>query len=238
VAWPALISPSLSDGELLLRLGLTLVLCGLIGLEREARDQIAGLRTHILVGLGAALFTLISAYGFEDFFGRGTTGVTHDPSRIAAQVVSGIGFLGAGAIIRQGFSVRGVTTAAALWIAAAVGMACGAGLYVGAGATTAIVLAALIALRPSLLGRWRSDFVVLDVELRPGAHPGEALAALERNEVRLQGISTERRRDGQRLQVEMMRQRGQDLHALLAELCSLDDVVGVRSTGAANGGGG
>ena len=107
---------SISDGEILLRLAVVVVLCGAIGLEREAREQTAGLRTHVIVGLGSALFTLVSAYGF--------TASTHvDPTRIAAQIVSGIGFLGGGMILRYGMSVRGVTTAAALWISAAIGMA-------------------------------------------------------------------------------------------------------------------
>src|SRR5919112_5396295 len=142
---------TLSTGELLLRLGLTLALCGLIGLERESRDQVAGLRTHILVGLGSALFTLVSAYGFEGLTGGvrvdPNVRLQLDPTRIAAQIVSGIGFLGAGAIIRQGFNVRGLTTAAALWIVAAIGMAAGAGYYEGAVATTAIALPSLIVFR-------------------------------------------------------------------------------------------
>src|SRR5688572_26721856 len=91
-------SLDISDGELLARLALTVALCGAIGLEREARAQVAGLRTHILVGLGAALFTLVSAYAFD----ASDPGVTVDPTRIAAQIVTGIGFLGAGTIIRQG----------------------------------------------------------------------------------------------------------------------------------------
>jgi putative Mg2+ transporter-C (MgtC) family protein len=91
----------ISDGELLARLGLAVVLCGAIGLERETRDQPAGLRTHTLVGVGAALFTLVSAYGFDD-----APGSKPDPTRISAQIVTGIGFLGAGAIIRQGLTVR------------------------------------------------------------------------------------------------------------------------------------
>ena len=109
---------SISDGEILLRLVVVVVLCGAIGLERQARDQIAGLRTHVIVGLGSGLFTLVSAYGFS---GPGFSRL--DPTRIAAQVVSGIGFLGAGVILRYGVTVRGVTTAAALWISAAIGMA-------------------------------------------------------------------------------------------------------------------
>jgi putative Mg2+ transporter-C (MgtC) family protein len=86
---------TLGNDELILRIGLTVLLCGAIGVEREARDQVAGLRTHILVPLGAALFTLVSAYGFHEFRSS-----SYDPTRIAAQVVSGIGFLVAGAIIR------------------------------------------------------------------------------------------------------------------------------------------
>src|SRR6201988_609326 len=106
----------ISDGELLLRIALWVVLCGAIGLERESRGQAAGLRTHMLVGLGATLFTLVSAYGFSE-----TSRENIDPTRIAAQIVTGIGFLGAGTIIRHGLTVRGLTTAATLWIVGGVG---------------------------------------------------------------------------------------------------------------------
>src|SRR3712207_7167509 len=135
----------------MVRLLATVILCGLIGLERETRDQAAGFRTHILLGLGAALFTLVSAYGFPEFtraaIESGGRGVQFDPTRIAAQVVTGVGFLGAGAIIRRGLDVRGLTTAASIWSAAAIGMAAGAGFYFGAVATTAVVLATLYLLR-------------------------------------------------------------------------------------------
>ena len=121
--------PSLSWEELLLRLALAAGLGGAIGLERELREREAGLRTHTLVSLGAALFTIAGAYGFRDFHN------SFDPTRIAAQIVTGIGFLGAGAIIRQGLSVRGLTTAATLWVVAAIGLATGAGLLVEVQAT-------------------------------------------------------------------------------------------------------
>lgn len=142
--------PELGTGELLLRLGLVVLLCGVLGLEREARGREAGLRTHILVGLGAALFTLVSAYGFEDFAGQGAGPgrQSYDPTRIAAQVVSGIGFLGAGVILRQEGVVRGLTTAAGLWVAAAIGMGAAAGFYVGTVATAAFALVALTLFRP------------------------------------------------------------------------------------------
>ena len=116
-------------GELALAFGLS----SLIGLEREWRQKSAGLRTHALVGLGAALLLLISKYGFSDVLGKD---VILDPSRVAAQIVTGIGFIGGGLIFVRGDAVRGLTTAAAVWITAAIGMACGAGLALLALAVT------------------------------------------------------------------------------------------------------
>jgi putative Mg2+ transporter-C (MgtC) family protein len=116
-------------------LGLAFALSTLIGLEREWRQKSAGLRTHTLVGVGAALFTLVSKYGFADVLVPGRTIL--DPSRVAAQVVSGIGFIGGGLIFVRGDIVRGLTTAAIVWVTAAIGMACGAGLALLAIATTA-----------------------------------------------------------------------------------------------------
>src|SRR3954469_24423081 len=106
-------------------LALSFVLSAAIGLEREVRQKSAGLRTHTLVGLAAALMMLVSKYGFADVMGEG---VSLDPSRVAAQIVSGIGFLGAGLIFVRRDAVRGLTTAAVVWLTAAVGMAAGAGL--------------------------------------------------------------------------------------------------------------
>ncbi|QHF94266.1 magnesium transporter MgtC [Streptomyces sp. NHF165] len=107
-------------------LALAFVLTSLIGLERRAKGKSAGLRTHALVGLGAALFMLVSKYGFADLLGE--EDIALDPSRIAAQIVSGVGFLGGGVIFVRRDVVRGLTTAAIVWVSAAVGMACGAGL--------------------------------------------------------------------------------------------------------------
>ena len=136
---------ALAPGEFLLRL-LVAMLLGLgIGLEREYRSdtpRAAGMRTLALVAMGSALFTLISAYGFAAFH------VTTDPSRIAAQIVTGIGFLGAGAILLHKQAVRGLTTAAAIWATAAIGMASGLGLYLESVGATILALAVLEALRP------------------------------------------------------------------------------------------
>jgi putative Mg2+ transporter-C (MgtC) family protein len=139
--------PDLTWAEVLLRVGLAAVLGGAVGAEREYREREAGLRTHMLVSVGAALFTLISAYAWRDFEFSTPEGIVFDPTRIAAQIVTGIGFLGAGAIIRQGLSVRGLTTAATLWVVAAIGMAAGAGYYSGAFITTVVVLVSLWPLR-------------------------------------------------------------------------------------------
>ena len=122
------------QGALLLPAFLALFLSALIGVEREVRAKSAGLRTHTLVGLGSAVFMLVSKYGFGDLVDQ--AGVSVDPSRIAAQVVSGIGFIGGGLIFVRRDIVRGLTTAATVWLAAAVGMAAGAGLPLLAVGTT------------------------------------------------------------------------------------------------------
>ncbi len=120
--------------EMVLRLVLAGVLGGLIGLEREFRAKVAGTRTHLLVAIGAALMMLVSKYGF---------GGVGDPGRVAAQIVSGIGFIGAGAIMVNKHAIHGLTTAAGIWVAAGIGMASAAGLYVLAVATTVLSLIGL-----------------------------------------------------------------------------------------------
>jgi putative Mg2+ transporter-C (MgtC) family protein len=136
--------------EMILRLLLAALLGSFIGFERERLSWAAGLRTHMLVCVGSALVMIVSAFGFADVLG--TPHVDLDPSRIAAQVVSGIGFLGAGAILLRGEIVRGLTTAASLWAVAAIGLAVGSGLYVVATGATAIILIILAGLKP--IERW------------------------------------------------------------------------------------
>jgi putative Mg2+ transporter-C (MgtC) family protein len=149
---------TISDMEMLFRLILACVLGGLIGWERERVLRPAGLRTHTIVCLASTLIMLISLYGFPD-----TGGQPRMVDRIAAQVVSGIGFLGAGAIIHDGFSVKGVTTAATLWAAAAIGLGVGAGYYAGSVATTGIVLFILMgSLEKYLFGRRSELLLVID----------------------------------------------------------------------------
>ncbi len=132
--------------ELTLRLLLAALAGSLIGIERERLLWAAGLRTHMLVAVGACLIMIVSSYGFAEVLAKDH--VVLDPSRVAAQVVSGIGFLGAGTILFRGEVIRGLTTAASLWAVAAIGLAVGGGLYVAAIATTAIVLLILGGLKP------------------------------------------------------------------------------------------
>lgn len=128
----------ITDYELAGRLFLSCILGGIVGFERERKDSPAGFRTHILVSLGSSLIMVLSMYGFTDF-----TSVNKDPARLAAQVVSGIGFLGAGTILRDGTAVKGLTTAASLWVVAAIGLATGAGFYFSSLLVTGLVFIAL-----------------------------------------------------------------------------------------------
>jgi putative Mg2+ transporter-C (MgtC) family protein len=136
----------LSNWETFERLLAAAALGSLIGFERERLLWAAGIRTHMLVCVGACLFMIVSAFGFSTSITQ--SHVVLDPSRIAAQVVSGIGFLGAGAILARGEIVRGLTTAASIWTVAAIGLAVGGGLYFAAGLSTAIILAILAGVKP------------------------------------------------------------------------------------------
>lgn len=129
-------APTLEPWELGIRVLVAAALGGVVGLERELSDQPAGFRTHMLVSLGSALFTMVGAYGLAAFVPENVDNTSFDPMRVAAQVVTGIGFLGAGAIIRQGVNIRGLTTAASLWVTAAIGMTTGIGFWLGAIFTT------------------------------------------------------------------------------------------------------
>jgi putative Mg2+ transporter-C (MgtC) family protein len=218
-----LASSSLNWDEALLRLALAGVLGGLIGLERELREREAGLRTHLLVAVGAALFTIAGAYGFDS--------VRVDPTRVAAQIVTGIGFLGAGAIIRQGFSVRGLTTAATLWVVAAVGLASGAGYYSGAVITTAVVLVALWPLRIvayHVLRRFRAEDGRLLVELPAGTPPGSVIDEVVRTGARISSIGVGQEGDRRRLELDLALPRNMTAPHLVARVADVPDVADVR----------
>jgi putative Mg2+ transporter-C (MgtC) family protein len=136
----------ISPEETILRLAVAAVLGGLVGLERERLEWAAGMRTHALVSLGSALFMVVSIFGFSDILDE--RHVILDPSRVAAQVASGIGFIGAGTIILRREVVKGLTTAASIWAVAAVGLAVGGGMFLAAGSATLLALALLVLAKP------------------------------------------------------------------------------------------
>jgi putative Mg2+ transporter-C (MgtC) family protein len=223
--------PDLSLGELVLRIALAAVLGGAIGVERELRERGAGLRTHLLVAVGSALFTLVSAYGWSDFTFGTRDGVVFDPTRIAAQIVTGIGFLGAGAIIRQGLSVRGLTTAATLWAVAAIGLASGAGYYSAAVVTTVLVLVALWPLRLiayRALGRVRAEEGRLIVELRPGESGVALLEVLEEAGARPMQLEFEEEGGRRRVAVNVELKGAASPTALVAALMEREEVLGAE----------
>jgi putative Mg2+ transporter-C (MgtC) family protein len=223
--------------EVVLRLMLAALLCGAIGFEREVRDQPAGFRTHILLGLGAALFTLVSAYGFEPFTraALGSGGLQFDPTRISAQIVAGVGFLGAGAIIRQGRDVRGLTTAASLWAVSAIGMAAGAGYLFGAAAATVLAVATLNALRrfrSSVITPLRLDSAGLELDLRTTTEgPTDAFRILERHDITVRSTDAEIDKERSRYKLQVRIRPSTDIHAALVELSGLTEARRVVLTG-------
>ena len=223
--------------EVVLRLGLASLLCGAIGFERETRDQPAGFRTHILLGLGAALFTLVSAYGFEPFTraALGSGGLQFDPTRIAAQIIAGVGFLGAGAIIRQGGDVRGLTTAASLWAASAIGMAVGAGYLFGATTATLLAMATLYALRrfrSSIISPLRLDSAGLELSFRDHeSNPANALQLLRHHDISIRSMDAEIDKERVRYKLQVRLQPSANVHDVLAELSDLPEVERISLKG-------
>jgi putative Mg2+ transporter-C (MgtC) family protein len=222
--------PDIPAWDIALRLLAAAALSGAIGLEREMRERAAGLRTHMLVGVGAALFTLVSAYAWDDFIFDRSLGTSFDPTRIAAQVVTGIGFLGAGAIIRQGLSVRGLTTAAGLWVVAAIGMAAGAGFWIAAVITTGIVLVGLGPFRwvEESVNRFGGDSGVLEIELPPGQPISDVVAFLRGRRARINGLELEDEERFRRLRVEVDLPIARGSRAVTESLAAREDVRAVR----------
>jgi putative Mg2+ transporter-C (MgtC) family protein len=225
--------PSLSWEEELLRVAVAAALGGAIGLERELREREAGFRTHMLVAVGSALFTLVSAYGFRDVLVHGGSVVRADPTRIAAQIVTGIGFLGAGAIIRQGLSIRGLTTAATLWVVAAIGLAAGAGYYSAAVITTLLALFSLGPLRTAsrlFTSRFRPETSRLLAQLPAGASPGELVTEIERLGGRLQTLEIGHEADRRTVLLDVTLPSRADAPSIIARLADVEDVLEIRWT--------
>lgn len=193
-----------------------------IGLEREVHGHQAGVRTHMLVSLGSAIFTVLSIYGFQGVSGAGS----YDPTRISAQIVTGIGFLGAGAIVKFGTNVRGLTTAASLWVVASVGLAAGAGAYFVAAVGAALALVSLWPVHRLIskleLSRGRT------VRLRLSLKELDSFAAVSKvlltHRVEIVNVQSEKTKAGHFMDLELrLPNVGLD-HRIVAELANLSDV--------------
>jgi putative Mg2+ transporter-C (MgtC) family protein len=227
-AIPVLAVTMLPAWEMIARLVLAAVLGSVVGFERERLAWAAGLRTHMLVSLGSCLFLIVSAYGFNDVL---TDHITLDPSRVAAQVVSGIGFLGAGSIIFRNEAVKGLTTAASVWAVAAVGLATGAGLYVAAVGTTVIMLIILAGLKP-LQERQRTSDVGFEISLtsEPGAlgveQVNQALGARSR---KLKQLIIQRGDKADELTIVLARLSARQVHEIEQRLTGIAGVISLTT---------
>jgi putative Mg2+ transporter-C (MgtC) family protein len=220
-----------SDLETTGRLLLAVVLGGLVGLERELTDHPAGVRTHITVALGSALFVIAGTYGFEEFFAnRDDTNVSISVDRVASTVVTGIGFLCGGAILKQGITVKGLTTAGSLWVVSAIGMAVALGSYFAALAGTGIVLAVLVGLR--LPERWigsrRRNYESVVITLTPGADPSAVVSAIgELQGVRISTLRVSSAGGHCEIAADISGEPGKDLEPALAPLADREDVADI-----------
>lgn len=225
----------ISFPTILLRLAVAVLLGAIIGLERERRVRAAGMRTLALVSLGSALFTIVSAYGFLSLLG--IPHITLDPTRIASYIVAGIGFLGAGTIFMSHTSerVRGLTTAASIWVIAAIGIACGAGMLLEATATTVIMLIVLVLLRfmerailrRSLTGTYHLHLNVTSVT-------GQLIASIydicSRNSVTIEKLSVQSEPGGEVIELTCQAPGEGAIAKVIGELHALPGVNTIQTT--------
>jgi putative Mg2+ transporter-C (MgtC) family protein len=222
-------TPTLSYPEALLRLALALLVGLTIGVERERGDHAAGMRTYALVALGSTLFMLVSAYGAQNFFGAQGTRV--DPTRIAAQVVTGIGFIGGGLIFVQRSTVRGLTTAAGIWAIAAIGLAIGIGQYFVGLVGAALMLAVLMILKP-VQERYfpPRQRVVLDLRVPPERLPA-VYAILREHGVTVHGFASQLLADEQqKIVLKCSGPVSLSIEALQSALAPQAGVAGIEAT--------
>ncbi|WP_371420742.1 MgtC/SapB family protein [Tardiphaga sp.] len=216
----------MSNSEMLIRLISAAALGSLIGFERERLLWAAGIRTHMLVCVGSCLIMLVSQYGFSNILAQDH--VVLDPSRIAAQVVSGIGFLGAGSILARGEIVKGLTTAASIWTVAAIGLAVGGGLYLAAGASTVIILIILVGIKPlEEAYRSRNQTCMLKVEVENNSLTPELLRetlSLRSSQVKRFLVESRDPQGTDQLSILLSKVSSQDIASYPSKLQELDGV--------------
>jgi len=220
--------PQFEEFDIIVRIIISCVLGGLIGLERESLNKSAGFRTHILVCVGSALIMIVSQDIYRMYEGRTTV----DPGRIAAQVVSGIGFLGAGTIMREGATVKGLTTAASLWVVAGVGLAVGAGFYFPALVTTGVVFLALIYLgkvEKLMAGLTNVMALYVTAENRPG-QLGRVGSFLGEHRILILNIQMKQMSDDKKVmfEIDIKIPPGADINEILYELSDIPGVYQVE----------
>jgi putative Mg2+ transporter-C (MgtC) family protein len=226
--------------DLTLRLLIAAAIGAVVGIERDSAAKGAGARTHAIVALGAALFTVAGAYGFADL----AKGPNVDPARVASQVAAGVGFIGAGAILRHGLSVRGITTAATVWLAAAIGVAAGAGGWAAsliAAALTIVVLVVLQAVKP-LVERVGRQEAVLQLQYQRGHGTlGPLLRSIEASNSRVLHVSVEdddheANGDGvRRVTLELALRRDEDIELLIDDVRTRPEIRSVKVIGQREG---
>jgi putative Mg2+ transporter-C (MgtC) family protein len=223
----------ISSEELVLRLAVAAILGGLVGLERERLEWAAGMRTHALVSLGSALFMVVSIFGFSDILNE--QHVILDPSRVAAQVASGIGFIGAGTIIFRREIVKGLTTAASIWAVAAVGLAVGGGMFLAATSATLLALALLVLARPvkQRLFPKRKEARRVRLVLRRETSLAELRSEIEASEVPLERIVVRPGSSAGEDDAELVLGKGSQEEELLSLVEGLRRVSGVREVNSA-----
>jgi putative Mg2+ transporter-C (MgtC) family protein len=222
----------LPEHQIIIRLMVAAVLGSAVGIERERLNWVAGLRTHMLVCVGSTLFMIVSAFGFMDVLTNER--VALDPSRVAAQVVSGIGFLGAGTIVLRRKVVHGLTTAASLWTVAAVGLAVGSGLYIAAVTATGLILVILAGLKPlerRLFQERRVRLLVLVIDRRE-VSLFAIESALEAANLRLQQMLIQHgdSPDEDRLQIRIDQSKGTSMLSVAEQLRRIPGVREIRHT--------
>jgi putative Mg2+ transporter-C (MgtC) family protein len=217
------------EAHVLARLLAAALLGAAVGVEREINDQPAGLRTHLAVALGASLFGVISTLGFLEFeTTQSAVNIQFDVTRVASTVVTGIGFLGAGMIFRQGSTVRNLTTAASLWVVAAIGLSCGVGDIGPALATTVIMIIALFVLRFArdfLRRHFQRDKQQLRIVLQPGREPEQVVGLLDATDgITASEVGVEKDDDAYVIVAELTASAKVDLRGHIGALARRDDV--------------
>lgn len=212
-----------NDWQIIARLITAGILGGFIGLERESHGRPAGLRTHILVCVGSTLIMIVSAYAFPEF------GLSRDPARLAAQVVSGIGFLGAGTIMREGANIRGLTTAASLWVVAGIGLAVGSGFYLPGVVTAVLAVGTLTLLDKAERNIVSSKTVVIESRIvdRPG-QLGAMAVVLGKLHFSIRDVDIEPGDQGEANLTLHVVGRGSGVEQLAEELKNVEGILKVR----------